>query len=106
MMHKSILVAVVAASTLLLTACQDQASSGGNARDYISAVGSSTAYPFAPAVPEKFAEATGSTSPTIFSHVTGGGFDRICLGVGPHPTALSTAPTPTQKPDFKQNPTN
>src|SRR3546814_15789381 len=82
MMHKSILVAGVAASTLLLTACQDQASSGGNARDYISAVGSSTVYPFATAVAEKFAEATGSKTPKIDSTGTGGGFERFCQGVG------------------------
>ena len=53
-------------AALALSACQDQASSGGAARDYISAVGSSTVYPFATAVGEKFAEATGNKTPKIF----------------------------------------
>jgi phosphate transport system substrate-binding protein len=47
---KVIGVAGAATAALALSACQDQASSGGAARDYISAVGSSTVYPFATAL--------------------------------------------------------
>jgi phosphate transport system substrate-binding protein len=75
-------VAGAATCALALSACQDQASSGGGARDYISAVGSSTVYPFATAVGEKFAEATGNKTPKIDSTGTGGGFERFCQGVG------------------------
>src|SRR3546814_1461007 len=56
-------IAGAATCALALSACQDQASSGGGARSYISAVGSSTVYPFATAVGEKFAEATGNQTP-------------------------------------------
>lgn len=100
MLHKFILAAGVAASTLLLTACQDQASSGGNARDYISAVGSSTVYPFATAVAEKFAEATGSKTPKIDSTGTGGGFERFCQGVGPDTPDISNASRRMKKSEF------
>ncbi len=75
-------VASAAVVALTLSACQDQASQGGAARDYISAVGSSTVYPFATAVGEKFAEATGGKTPKIDSTGTGGGFERFCSGVG------------------------
>lgn len=74
--------ACAATAALALSACQDQASSGGAARDYISAVGSSTVYPFATAVGERFAEATGNKTPKIASTGTGGGFERFCSGVG------------------------
>src|SRR3546814_6676933 len=76
------LIAGAATCTLALSACQDQASSGGGARDYINAVGSSTVYPFATAAGEKFAEATGNKTPKIDSTGTGGGFERFCAGVG------------------------
>ncbi|RYZ82709.1 MAG: phosphate ABC transporter substrate-binding protein, partial [Proteobacteria bacterium] len=42
MFQKFALIAGAATCALALSACQDQASSGGGARDYISAVGSST----------------------------------------------------------------
>lgn len=76
------LLACAATAALALSACQDQASSGGAARDYISAVGSSTVYPFATAVGEKFAEATGNKTPKIDLTGTGGGFERFCQGAG------------------------
>ena len=82
MFQKFGLIAGAATCALALSACQDQASSGGGARDYISAVGSSTVYPFATAVGEQFAEATGNKTPKIDSTGTGGGFERFCAGVG------------------------
>src|SRR3546814_20334630 len=81
MVKKFALIAGAATIALALSACQDQASSGGGARDYISAVVSSTVYPFATAVGEKFAEATGNKTPKIDSTGTGGGFERFCQGV-------------------------
>src|SRR3546814_19557538 len=69
-------IAGAATCALALSACQDQASSGGGARAYISAVGSSTVYPFATAVGEKFAEATGNQTPKIDSTGTGGGCQK------------------------------
>src|SRR3546814_3021298 len=84
-------IAGAATCALALSACQDQASSGGGARAYISAVGSSTVYPFATAVGEKFAEATGNKTPKIDSTGTGGGFERFCPCVGGDTPDMATA---------------
>ena len=89
-----------ATCALALSACQDQASSGGGARDYISAVGSSTVYPFATAVGEKFAEATGNKTPKIDSTGTGGGFERFCAGVGGDTPDIANASRRIKKKEF------
>lgn len=51
------------------------------ARDYISIVGSSTVYPFATVVAEKFGKITGKT-PKIESTGSGGGMKLFCAGIG------------------------
>ncbi|MCW5646876.1 MAG: substrate-binding domain-containing protein [Sphingopyxis sp.] len=89
-----------AVCALALSACQDQASSGGGARDFISAVGSSTVYPFATAVGEKFAEATGNKTPKIDSTGTGGGFERFCSGVGGGTPDIANASRRMKKKEF------
>ena len=94
------LLACAATAALALSACQDQASSGGAARDYISAVGSSTVYPFATAVGEKFAEATGNKVPKIDSTGTGGGFERFCAGVGGDTPDIANASRRIKKKEF------
>lgn len=93
-------VAGAATCALTLSACQDQASSGGGARDYISAAGSSTVYPFATAVGEKFAEATGNKTPKIDSTGTGGGFERFCQGIGAGTPDISNASRRMKKSEF------
>ena len=100
MVKKFALAACVATAALALSACQDQASSGGAARDYISAVGSSTVYPFATAVGEKFAEATGNKVPKIDSTGTGGGFERFCAGVGGDTPDIANASRRIKKKEF------
>lgn len=94
------LAACAATAVLTLSACQDQASSGGAARDYISAVGSSTVYPFATTVGEKFAEATGNKTPKIDSTGTGGGFERFCAGVGGDTPDIANASRRIKKKEF------
>ncbi|MGB3804391.1 MAG: substrate-binding domain-containing protein [Sphingopyxis granuli] len=89
-----------AACALALSACQDQAASSGGARDYISAVGSSTVYPFATAAGEKFAEATGNKVPKIDSTGTGGGFERFCQGVGGDTPDIANASRRIKKKEF------
>lgn len=75
-------IALLAVSTLALAACQDQASGGqGGTRGEIRIVGSSTVFPFAKAVAEKFA-ADGNSSPILESTGTGGGMKLFCSGVG------------------------
>ena len=51
-------------------------------RDNINIVGSSTVYPFATVVAEKFGKGTAFKSPKIESTGTGGGFKLFCAGVG------------------------
>lgn len=94
------LAACAATAALALSACQDQASSGGAARNYINAVGSSTVYPFATAVGEKFAEATGNKTPKIDSTGTGGGFERFCAGVGGDTPDIANASRRIKKKEF------
>lgn len=93
-------IALLATSMLALSACQDQASSGGAARDAIRAVGSSTVYPFATVVGERFAETTGMKKPQIESTGTGGGFERFCSGVGPETPDIANASRRMKKSEF------
>ena len=51
-------------------------------RDIVSIVGSSTVYPFATVVAERFGRSTGFKSPKIESTGTGGGLKLFCSGVG------------------------
>jgi phosphate transport system substrate-binding protein len=52
------------------------------ARDYISIVGSSTVYPFATVVAERFGKTTEFKTPKIESTGSGGGLKLFCAGVG------------------------
>lgn len=51
-------------------------------RDYISIVGSSTVFPFATVVAEKFGKSTDFKTPKIESTGSGGGLKLFCAGVG------------------------
>jgi phosphate transport system substrate-binding protein len=51
-------------------------------RDIVSIVGSSTVYPFATVVAERFGRGTGFKAPKIESTGTGGGLKLFCSGVG------------------------
>ena len=51
------------------------------ARDYVSVVGSSTVYPFATVVAERFGRASGK-APTVESTGSGGGLKLFCSGIG------------------------
>jgi phosphate transport system substrate-binding protein len=53
-----------------------------SARDYISIVGSSTVYPFATVVAERFGKSTKFKTPKIESTGSGGGLKLFCAGVG------------------------
>ena len=61
-------------------------------RDYVSIVGSSTVYPFATVVAERFGRATGNPTPKIESTGSGGGFKLFCAGVGTdHPDITNSS---------------
>ena len=57
-------------------------STSAMARDSISIVGSSTIYPFATIVAEKFGQNSGFKTPVIESTGTGGGMKLFCAGIG------------------------
>ena len=82
---------LLAASTLALMACQDQASGGqGGTRSEIRIVGSSTVFPFAKAVAEKFAS-SGNSAPILESTGTGGGMKLFCAGIGANTPDIANA---------------
>lgn len=75
--------AFLAAASLAVSACQDQASGGqGGTRSEIRIVGSSTVFPFAKAVAEQFSINGANPSPILESTGTGGGMNLFCAGVG------------------------
>ena len=53
-----------------------------NARDQIKIVGSSTVYPYATVVAEKFGKQGSFKTPVIESTGTGGGMKLFCAGIG------------------------
>jgi phosphate transport system substrate-binding protein len=67
--------AVAAAMTMTMVGA-------AHARDQISIVGSSTVYPFATIVAEKFGQSSGFKTPVIESTGTGGGMKLFCKGIG------------------------
>lgn len=73
-MKKIIITAAIAATSLNISLA--------NARDTISVVGSSTVYPFATVVAERFGKATEFKSPKVESTGSGGGLKLFCKGVG------------------------
>jgi len=66
---------------LLIALIMSLMSSVSYARDQISIVGSSTVYPFATVVSERFGK-TGFKTPVIESTGTGGGMKLFCKGIG------------------------
>lgn len=89
MIRKTILISsILAPVAALLLSGAAQAQAG---RDYIAAVGSSTVYPFATTVAEKFGKAGKFKTPKVESTGTGGGFKLFCGGVGVQYPDISNA---------------
>ncbi|MDQ1156284.1 phosphate transport system substrate-binding protein [Sphingomonas sp. SORGH_AS 950] len=72
------------AAIVALAACHDQANGGGaGVRDQITAVGSSTVYPFTTIIAERFVTADpDAKAPVIESTGTGAGMKLFCAGIG------------------------
>lgn len=70
------------ASVAALVAAGSLAASGAQARDQISIVGSSTVFPFATAVAERFGQTSDFATPVVESTGSGGGLKLFCEGVG------------------------
>lgn len=75
-MKKTLVTAALAAATLA------SAPFASAARDYISIVGSSTVYPFATVVAERFGKRSAYKTPKVESTGSGGGLKLFCQGVG------------------------
>ncbi|MFT6659150.1 PstS family phosphate ABC transporter substrate-binding protein [Maritalea sp.] len=70
------------ASTAALLFAGSLAVTGAQAREQISIVGSSTVFPFATAVAERFGQTTNFPTPVVESTGSGGGLKLFCEGVG------------------------
>jgi len=71
-------------------------------RDYISIVGSSTVYPFATVVAERFGQMTQFKTPKIESTGSGGGFKLFCAGVGVDHPDITNASRAIKKSEQEQ----
>lgn len=80
--RRALLLALVVMSAAA-SGCRDQAGAAGGVRDQITAVGSSTVYPFTTLVAEQFVAADpDAAAPVIESTGTGAGMKLFCAGVG------------------------
>lgn len=76
------------------------ASAQGNSRDTITAVGSSTVYPFSTVVAERFGKSTDFKTPKIESTGTGGGMKLFCASNAIDTPDLSNASRRMKKSEF------
>ena len=67
------------------------AASVAQARDQINIVGSSTVYPFATVVAERFGRTTAFKTPKVEATGSGGGLKLFCAGVGVHTPDITNA---------------
>lgn len=67
------------------------ASAPASARDEIRIVGSSTVFPFATAVAERFGRTSGHPTPVIESTGSGGGLKLFCAGIGEEHSDITNA---------------
>ena len=88
---------------LVLTAALSAAlvaNAHANGRNTISVVGSSTVYPFATVVAEKFGKKTSFSTPKIESTGSGGGMKLFCNGVGLNTPDITNASRRIKKSEF------
>lgn len=86
-------------ASLLATATATTAQAAS--RDYISIVGSSTVYPFASVVAERFGKSTDFKTPKIESTGSGGGMKLFCKGVGVEHPDITNASRRIKKSEFE-----
>ena len=78
------------------------ASGSAMARDSISIVGSSTVYPFATVVAERFGKVTDFKTPKIESTGSGGGMKLFCSGLGTDTPDITNSSRRIKKSEFDQ----
>lgn len=78
------------------------AQANAQGRDYITAVGSSTVYPFSTVVAERFGRASNFKTPKIESTGTGGGFKLFCSGLGLATPSIANASRAIKSSEIEQ----
>jgi len=86
----------------LVTAATVVNVSAASARDAISVVGSSTVYPFATVVAERFGKSTDFKAPKVESTGSGGGLKLFCKGVGVATPDITNASRRIKSSEFEQ----
>ena len=102
MMKKMIQKTLMVGAAVALCAASFSSSAVAAGRDYISIVGSSTVYPFATVVAEKFGKTTRFKTPKIESTGSGGGMKLFCAGVGVEHPDITNASRRMKKSEFEK----
>jgi phosphate transport system substrate-binding protein len=89
---------IVAAAVLAVLAGVNQAYAAN--RESVSIVGSSTVYPFATVVAERFGRSTSFKTPKIESTGSGGGLKLFCKGVGANTPDITNASRRIKKSEY------
>ena len=87
---------------LLVTATAAAVAGPAAARDSISVVGSSTVYPFATVVAERFGKTTDFATPKIESTGSGGGIKLFCSGIGVDTPDIANASRRMKTSEYEQ----
>ncbi len=82
--------ALIATTTVALTMATGGVANAAS-RDYISIVGSSTVFPFATVVAERFGRTSSFSVPKIESTGSGGGLKLFCAGIGENTPDITNA---------------
>ncbi len=82
--------ALIASTAVALTMATGGVANAAS-RDYISIVGSSTVFPFATVVAERFGRTTSFSVPKIESTGSGGGLKLFCAGIGENTPDITNA---------------
>ena len=88
------------ALTVILMGAALVAAPSSLARDNVEVVGSSTVYPFATVVAERYGRASGKPTPKIESTGSGGGMKLFCSGVGTNHPDVTNASRRMKKSEF------
>ncbi|PSF05136.1 phosphate ABC transporter substrate-binding protein [Marinobacter fuscus] len=87
-------------SSLVLTGSALAVSAPAMARDTVNIVGSSTVYPFATVVAERFGRNTDFRTPKLESTGSGGGLKLFCAGIGTQHPDITNASRRMKKSEF------
>lgn len=92
--HKAIAITALAGGLSLISA-------SALARDTVNVVGSSTVYPFATVVAERFGRSTDFPTPKLESTGSGGGFKLFCAGIGTQHPDITNASRRMKSSEFE-----